>query len=244
MASTAQLLLLSPDSTLLQAAERCVLAIGHSPFLARTLAEARRTVARLHIDLICLDSALPNEETESFWRWLAANQNDATPPVIILAPPSRALIPSALPSFFQPHRDVLVAKPLDSTALAREVVRLLAAAPGRERPAELVQVGSVALDGSTRQLLFAGGGGLSLTPTEFRLLRCLMERPGEFVSLEELLEHVWGYPPGTGGPEVVRAHISNLRKKLRTSGQDCQLVRTIPYQGYGFVPSETVGSPA
>lgn len=243
MATAAQLLLLSPDSMLLQAAERCVLALGHAPFLARTPAEARRTVARLHIDLICLDSALPNEETESFWRWLAANY-DAMPPAIILAPPSRALVPSALPSFFKPHRDVLVAKPLDSTALAREVVRLLAAAPRRERPAELVQVGSVALDGSTRQLLFAGGGVLSLTPTEFRLLRCLMERPGEFVSPEELLEHVWGYPPGTGGPEVVRAHVSNLRKKLRRSGQDCQLVRTIPYQGYGFVPSETVGSSA
>lgn len=238
MGLTAQLLVVSPDSTVLQAAQRCLLALGHAPFLTRSLGQARRTLTRVRIDLICLDSVLPNDETERFWRWLCADQHRATPPAIVLAPPAATLVPAALPAFFQPQRDGLVPKPLESRELAREVARLLAAMPRRERQADLLRVGSVTLDGATQQLLFASGGPLSLTPTEFRLLRCLMQRPGEFVSLEELLEQIWGYPPGTGGPEVVRAHVSNLRRKLRIMGEDPQLLRSIPYLGYGFVAGE------
>ncbi len=232
------MLVVSPDTTVLQAAQRCVLALGHVPILACSLGEARRTLTRVHIDLICLDSVLPRDETERFWRRLCAEQHGATLPVILLAPSSARLMPSALPAFFQRQRDGLVPKPLESRELAREVARLLAADPRRERRADLLRVGSVTLDGATLQLFFASGSALSLTPIEFRLLRCLMERPGEFVSPEELLEQVWGYPPGTGGPEVVRAHVSNLRRKLRGMGEEPQLLRTIPYLGYGFVASE------
>ena len=67
-----------------------------------------------------------------------------------------------------------------------------------------------------------------------------MERPGEFLSPDELLEQVWNISPGmgTGGPELVRAHVSNLRRKLRSIGKDPHLVRTIPYRGYGFVSDQ------
>ena len=238
MRSAAQLLVVSPDGTVLEAARRCVLSLGHAPLLARSLGEAQRTLARVRIDLICLDSVLPKGEMERFWRWLRASQNRSTPPALVLAPPSATLVPAALPAFFQPQRDGVVVKPLESRELAREVARLLAASPRRRRQADLLQVGSVTLDGATRQLLFASGGALSLTPTEFRLVRCLMQRTGEFVSPEELLEQVWGYPPGTGGPEVVRAHVSNLRHKLRSMGEDSQLLRTIPYQGYAFIAGD------
>ena len=72
---------------------------------------------------------------------------------------------------------------------------------------------------------------------EFKLLRCLMQRAGEFISAEELLEQVWGYAAGTGGPEIVRAHVSNVRRKLRDAGEDPLLLRTLPYKGYGFAAS-------
>ena len=238
MDSAAQLLLVSPDGTLLQAAQRCLLALGHNPFLARSLGQARRTLTRLHIDLICLDSVLPTDETERFWRSLRADRNRPTPALILLVPPAAKLVPAALPSFFRPQRDGLVPKPLESRELAREVARLLAAAPHRERQADLLRAGPATLDGATRQLFIDSGGALALTPTEFRLLRCLMQRPGEFFLPEELLEQAWGYPPGTGGPEVVRAHVSNLRRKLRAMGEDPQLLRNIPYQGYAFMPGE------
>ncbi len=238
MEPAAQLLVASPDGSVLRAVQRCVIALGHVTYVARTLAEARRLLARMRVDLICLDSVFPHDESERLWRWLSADSSRSTPAVILLAPPSARTVPGALPAFFQPERDGLVPKPLDARELARETARLLAGGLRRGREAVLLQVGPMTLDGATRQLFFAGGGVLSPTPTEFRLLRCLMERPGEFVSAEELVEQVWNYPSGTGGPELVRAHVSNLRRKLRGIGQDPQLLRTIPYRGYGFMGDE------
>ncbi len=99
-------------------------------------------------------------------------------------------------------------------------------------------VGRVRLDRTTRQLAFAGGVAFDLTPTELRLLCALMEQPGRYVSAQALLEQVWEIPAGTGGAEIVRAHVSNLRRKLRSHGEDPQLLRTIPYQGYAIVVAE------
>ena len=235
--------MVSPDSTVLRAARHCGQALGHGTFLARSLDEARRTLTRVHVDLICLDTILPNEELERFWRWLCADRDRAAPPLILLAPPSAKLVPAVLPAFFQPQRHGLVTKPLEVRELAREKARLLAAGPPRAPEVDLLRAGTLTLDGVTQRLLFAGGSALSLTPTEFRLLRYLMQRPGEFVSSDELLEQVWGYPPGTGGLEVVRSHVSNLRRKLRGLGEDPQLLRTLPYRGYGLMAGEAGPAP-
>jgi DNA-binding response OmpR family regulator len=180
------------------------------------------------------------DDMERFWRWLSAKRERAAVPVILLAPHSAKLVPASLPHFFQPERDGLVPKPLEGEKLASEVARVLAARPVRTRRAELLRVGCVTL--VPQQLLLDSGDALSLTPTEFRLLRYLMQRPGEFISPDELLEHVWGYPPGTAGPEVVRSHVSNLRRKLRGLDGEPQLLRTVPYQGYSFVGSDGAAS--
>jgi DNA-binding response OmpR family regulator len=59
-------------------------------------------------------------------------------------------------------------------------------------------------------------GSVTLTPTEFRLLEYLMERPGVVVAADELLEKVWGFFPHTGSRDVVRTHMRNLRAKITT----------------------------
>ena len=235
MRTSAQLLVVSPDNTLLQAVGRCAEAIGHTAFLTRSLSQARRTLTRVAIDLICLDSILPNKELERFSRWLSTDHQRANARVLLLAPPSATKAPASLPPFFQPKRDGIVQKPLEAQALEREVARLLADSPRPKRNDGLLRVDTVTLDATTHRLLFANGGSLTLTPTELRLLHCLMRRSGQYISPEELLEQVWGFPPGTGGREVVRAHMSNLRRKLRSIGEDPQLLRTIPYLGYGFI---------
>lgn len=242
MSTSVQLLIVSPDSAVRHVAHSCLLDLGHGPLLASDLRQARRIWTRVQIDLICLDSVLPATELERFWRWLSIDPERPAPTVLLMAPRSAKLAPASLPAFFQPQRDGLVTKPLQGGELAREVARLLAARPSRSREAELLRVNGLTLDGEARQLLFAEGGALPLTPTELRLVRYLMARPGEFVSLDELLEQVWGYPADTGSPEVVRSHVSNLRRKLRAMGEDPQLLRSIPYRGYGLVIERAVAS--
>ena len=154
-----------------------------------------------------------------------------------MVPPSLTALPSGLPMFYRPKRDGLVTKPLDGANLAREIARVLDGEPSRAR-GDTLAVGRVRLDRSNRKLAFAGGVTFDLTPTELRLLGTLMRQPGEYDSAEALLEQVWDIPAGTGGAEIVRAHVSNLRRKLRSHGEDPQLLRTIPYQGYAFVVAE------
>jgi two-component system alkaline phosphatase synthesis response regulator PhoP/two-component system response regulator RpaA len=94
--------------------------------------------------------------------------------------------------------------------------------------------GHVLLDCEHSRLLFADGRSLPLTRTELALVVCLFEHDGAFVSVDELLQIVWGYSLDMGGPEVVRSHVSNVRRKLRSIGEDPQLLRTQPYRGYAI----------
>ena len=209
--------------------------LGHNVLTARRLNDAQRAMSRVHIDVVCLDSVLPEDELDGFWRWVGRDGVQEMPSVIFLAPPSASVVPAGLPPFYRKGHHGLVEKPLDGAALGREISRLLAARPRQAAESNVVRLGALALDCATRRLLFETGGSLTVTPTECRLLRCLMERPGEFIPPEVLLQDVWGYPPDTGGAEVVRAHVSNLRRKLRSIGEDPQLLRTIPYQGYAII---------
>ena len=236
MGSLAQFLVVSPDRAVLEAAKRCLHAIGHASHLVSGLGPARRLLSRLEIDALLLDTLLPNEEIEAFWNSLRSERGSARlPATVLLAPPSSALAPATLPAFYERRRHGLATKPLDAGELGRQVSRALANNARSDHAAALLRAGGVTLDRSTNQLLFAPGGSISLTPTESRLLNCLMQHSGDFVPTEELVQDVWGY---AAGAEVLRAHVSNLRRKLRDGGQDSQLVRTMPYHGYGFASSD------
>jgi DNA-binding response OmpR family regulator len=191
-------------------------------------------LSRVQVDLICLDSIVPDSELEDLWRWLASDRSRPTPPVVLLAPPSAITTSSMLPSFFRRKRDGLVTKPIDGAVLAREIARVLDERTNEETGGVL-RVGAISLDRARQQILFDDGATIDLTPTELRLVDTLMARAGEYVATDMLLRQVWHFPAETGGAEIVRAHVSNIRRKLRNGGIDPQLLHTIPYQGYAFV---------
>ena len=64
-----------------------------------------------------------------------------------------------------------------------------------------------------------------------RLLRYLMENPNRALSPGHLLQVVWEYPPNTGDPDLVRAHVRNLRSKIEKNS-DRRYIRTIHGVGY------------
>ena len=78
------------------------------------------------------------------------------------------------------------------------------------------------------------GDPLDMSPREFELLRYLIERKGETVSREKLLEDVWGYEsyPST---RTVDTHIAKLRAKIGDSGSEPRYILTIHGTGYKFV---------
>ena len=79
-----------------------------------------------------------------------------------------------------------------------------------------------------------GGEPLELSPREFELLRYLIERKGETVTRDKLLEDVWGYEsyPST---RTVDTHIAKLRAKIGDSGSEPRYILTIHGMGYKFI---------
>jgi DNA-binding response OmpR family regulator len=71
-----------------------------------------------------------------------------------------------------------------------------------------------------------------LTPVEFELVYHMMAHAGQVLSTEQLLREVWQYPSGTGSPELVRAHIKNLRNKIESNPKEPYYIKTVGRFGY------------
>ncbi len=79
---------------------------------------------------------------------------------------------------------------------------------------------------------------IDLTPTEFDLLLYLAAHRGRVVSCHELVREVRGYAVDEGeAREVIRPHVSNLRRKLKAAGDDADMIVNV--RGIGYRLSET-----
>lgn len=228
------LLLASPDEVVLQVLGQALALDGHTTFRARTLWQARRSLARLEAGALCLDLSFPRSEIVEFWQWLRSDSERGSLPALLLTSRSARVADGLLPFAPRRDRDAVLAKPLEEDEVRREVSRLLSARPRRGREGQVLRLGPLRLRPDLRELSVAGKANVRLTPTEFRLVRYLMEQPNEVISPDELLEKVWGYSPHTAGPEIVRAHVRNLRAKIRLAGADPGIIRTLPGHGYGL----------
>lgn len=84
-------------------------------------------------------------------------------------------------------------------------------------------------------LLSANSTDIHLTETEANLLSYLMQYSGEMITYEKLLTDVWKYHDTVGANILVRAQISNLRRKLRHFDSKYNPIQTIRGKGYRFV---------
>jgi DNA-binding response OmpR family regulator len=96
-------------------------------------------------------------------------------------------------------------------------------------PAQLLQVGDLVLNPSTRQVK-RGARPVGLTAREYQLLLLLLERKGTVVSRELILRQVWNDDQATTS-NVIEVYVRYLRQKLEEGGER-RLIHTIRGQGY------------
>jgi two-component system OmpR family response regulator len=96
-------------------------------------------------------------------------------------------------------------------------------------PARLAS-GDLVLDEDAHRV-WRGGSEVSLSPTEFRLLRYLLLNRDRVVSKSQILDHVWDYEY-VGDPSAVETYVSYLRRKL--DDRDGGLIRTVRGVGYSL----------
>jgi len=235
----ATILIISSDRWACAALRGALVAQGHLVMDAASSDEGLRALLTFRADLVALDLAAPGLPAEQFCRWLRADPGRRQVPVLFLGPRAALQVEGALPPAVRPSVDAYLGRPFDAEGLAEVVAGLLSAAGGAPAgQAKSLRAGPLSLDPVRRFLRWAhpraGGQArqIRLTPIECRLFREFMEKPGLVISTEELLVRVWGFYPGTGGAEVLRAHVRNLRRKLRRLHEDAELLVTVPRVGY------------
>lgn len=116
-------------------------------------------------------------------------------------------------------------------------VRAAYPTPAIERawPNGLLQVGPLAIDWQ-RRLATLHGQPLSLTPTEWRLLSCLMSNADQVISAQELVRRVQDCEcSGAEAQAIIRVHIHRLRQKVEPDPSRPRYIHNVRGKGYVFV---------
>lgn len=178
-------------------------------------------------DALVLDIIMPGMDGISVCRQLRRDPRFTALPILFLtAKGSTDDIVDGLDA----GADDYVIKPFELAELRARIHALLRRSSRDSGSGAIIQMNDLKLDSDTYQV-FVKGYRVQLTSTEHRLLRYLMENPNRALSPGHLLQAVWEYPPNTGDPDLVRAHVRNLRAKIEKN-TDRRYIRTIHGVGY------------
>jgi two-component system copper resistance phosphate regulon response regulator CusR len=185
--------------------EKGLRANGFATDIAVDGEEALRLARSGKFDLVVLDLGLPDMDGFEVLRRL--RQVDRTLPVVILT--ARDSVRDTVAGL-EGGADDYMTKPFRFEELLARV-RLRLRGESAAEPTVLT-AGDVALDLRTRQVLL-DGKAIDLSAREFALAEVLFRHPGQVLSREQLLSHVWGYDFDPGS-NIVDVYIGYLRKKL------------------------------
>jgi DNA-binding response OmpR family regulator len=191
-------------------------------------------LARRHKpDLFVLDVVMPGTDGYQVCRQVRGDPILKDTPILFLTAKSKD---EDKIEGFRAGGDDYLSKPFNMEELQlriRAIIRRSGFSTQQEDTANLVQVGDVLLDTRSFKVTTPSSTTL-LTNVQFDLLYHLMSNANEVFTSQQLLQDVWDYPRDTGSPELVRAHIKNLRDKIETNPKEPDYIRTIQGHGYTF----------
>lgn len=180
-------------------------------------------------ELLILDIIMPEMTGIEICRFLRADERYHQLPILFLTAKSAT---DDVVEGLDAGGDDYITKPFELTELHARVRALLRRAQRDALGDQVIlQHGDLALNSATHQVE-VGEYVVQLTTTEHRLLRYLMEHPDQALSPTHLLQAVWSYPPDAGDPDLVRAHVRNLRAKLERETNGRNFIKTLHGVGY------------
>ncbi len=178
-------------------------------------------------DLLVLDWMMPEMSGIKILRWLRGKKETNKLPVIMLT--ARGEEDDKLQSF-EVGVDDFVVKPY----LPSELIARIHALLRRSRPElldEILSCGDIVMD-LERKKVTRGGTIINLSPTEFRLLKVFLSRPGKVFNRDQLLDMAWGQDIYVED-RTVDVSVRRLRKALNEDGKP-DMFRTVRSEGYAL----------
>ncbi|MEV0432232.1 response regulator transcription factor [Nocardia sp. NPDC050413] len=187
-------------------------------------AAALDTVRRFRPDALVVDVMMPGMDGFTLLRRLRADGVQA--PVLFLTARDQT---EAKLTGLGLGADDYVTKPFsleEVIARIRVILRRAGAAAPQRNPR--LRVADIELDDESHEV-WKAGEPVSLSPTEFTLLRYFMVNAGKVLSKPMILDHVWHYDFG-GDANIVESYVSYLRRKIDTT--EPKLIHTLRSVGY------------
>ena len=201
-------------------------ALRHHGFEISSVADGRAAldaVGALEPDLVLLDVMLPDLDGFEVCRRLRADGNRT--PVLFLT--ARDGTDDKVRGLTLGGDDYLQ-KPFSLEELVARATAVLRRTGHSREERTVLTCGDIEMDDDAHQVI-KSGEEVSLSPTEYNLLRYLLVNQGRVLSKAQILDHVWQYDFGGDGG-VVETYIGYLRRKLDTA--DPKLISTIRGVGY------------
>lgn len=195
---------------------------GHRVAVAVDGAEGLAQGEKGIYDVIVLDIMLP--EINGFEVSRRLRQQQVRTPILMLT--ARDAVPDRVRGLDAGADDYLVKPFALDELLAR--VRALGRRVSQDGE-DVLRAGDLTLDLS-RHAVRRGEQEIELTPREFSLLHYLLRHPGQVMTKDQILDHVWGYETGASS-NVVEIYIHYLREKV-DRGFPRPLIRTVRGVGY------------
>ncbi len=216
-----RLLLVEDDRLLADGLSRQLEKAGFSVDVAQTLKEAGILGSQESYRVCVLDLGLPDGNGLTALKQWRAHHIDF--PVLILT--ARGDWQDKVDGL-KAGADDYLAKPFQTEELVARLNAIIRRGDGRVSSS--VKAGRFELDENRQSLKMLDGSEHTLTGTEFRLLRCLMNRPGHVFSKDQLMEQLYSLNDNPSD-NVIEAYIRRLRKLVGT-----ETIATRRGQGYLF----------
>ncbi len=236
----ALILVIDDDDLVSRTLQRALKMYDYQVMTANSGVEGLQLARRHPPDLFILDIMMPGVDGYQVCRQIRGDPLLQDAPVLFLT--AKAKDEDKIEGFRAGGDDYLV-KPFNMQELELRVKAILRrAGPDKveDNTVNEVIVGNVVLDCRTFKVA-TPHQTILLTNVQFDLLYHLMSHADQVFNSQQLLQDVWDYPRDTGSPELVRAHIKNLREKIEPAPADPIYIKTIQGHGYSFSSEATHG---
>ena len=233
--SKQRVLVVDDEASIRRILETRLKMVGYDVVTAEDGEEAVEVYNKTAPDLVILDVMMPKMDGYGVTREI---RRTSDVPIIILTALGDV---SERITGLELGADDYVIKPFSPKELEARVKAVLrrttskeVVAPTGKTAKNVITTGAIKIDTARRQV-YRKNERIRLTGMEFSLLELLVNNSGQAYSRNEILQHVWAYPPDHRiDTRVVDVHISRLRSKLEADPANPELILTARGIGYMF----------